>query len=288
MLIQSRHYLRIGAELGEGPAWFDNALWFVDIKGRRIFRHIPATGSTDRWESPEMVGWILPASEKSLIVGFASGLYRFDTETATFAEIERVDAKFETNRLNDAAVDRHGRLYFGTMDNLERNASGSLYRFDQGRLARTSIPPCIITNGPAISPDGCFLYHVDTLDRRVVRCTIADDGAVEGGETFLHFTVAQGHPDGAICDSEGGLWIGFYGGWAARRYSPDGQLTDEVAFPVANVTKIALGGPERRTAFATTARQGLDAQALAQQPLAGDIFTFEVSVPGLPQNSVNS
>ena len=59
-------------------------------------------------------------------------------------------------------------------------------------------------------------------------------------------------------------------------------MTDEVRFPVSNVTKIALGGDDGRTAFATTARQGLSAERLASQPLAGDIFTFRTDIGGIP------
>jgi sugar lactone lactonase YvrE len=55
-----------------------------------------------------------------------------------------------------------------------------------------------------------------------------------------------------------------------------------VRLPVANVTKIALGGPDLRTAYATTARGDLTEAALATQPLAGALFAFEVEVPGLP------
>ena len=52
-------------------------------------------------------------------------------------------------------------------------------------------------------------------------------------------------------------------------------------FPVANVTKIAFGGPDLTTVYATTARKGLSADELAAQPHAGDLFTFAVDVPGL-------
>ncbi len=99
---------------------------------------------------------------------------------------------------------------------------------------------------------------------------------------FLSFGEDDGYPDGAICDAEGGIWLGFYGGWEARRYAPDGTLTKCVRFPVANVTKIALGGPDGLTAWATTARQGLDNTALSQQPLAGDLFTFRADIPATP------
>ena len=65
-------------------------------------------------------------------------------------------------------------------------------------------------------------------------------------------------------------------------YDASGAMTDEVRFPVANVTKVALGGPDGRTAYATSARQGLSSAALAAQPLAGDVFTFPVTIGATP------
>lgn len=285
---EAAHLLAIGAELGEGPVWVGDALWFVDIKRHAIYRHTPAMGQTDRWAAPAMVGWVLPSAQGDMIAGLQSGPHRFDPATGTFTLIAPIDAQHPANRLNDAAIDRHGRLFFGTMDNDEAAATGSVFMLDRGVVSPTHVEPCVITNGPALSPGGDALYHVDTLARTLVRYPIAADGALGGGEAFLRFEGDEGYPDGACCDAAGGVWIGFYGGWHARRYGPDGVLTDEVRMPVSNVTKVALGGADGRTAFATTARQGLDAAALAGQPMAGDVFTFPVAIPGVTITHCNS
>lgn len=283
----AQHFLTVGAELGEGPVWIDDALWFVDIKGRRLYRHRPASGATDRWDAPEYIGWVLPAAAGDLIVGLQSGPHRFAPD-AGFARIAEVDAHLPANRLNDAAIDAAGRLYFGTMDNDERAPNGRVFVLDRGVVSPTSIDPVVITNGPAIAPAGDRLYHVDTLARTVSVHAIAADGSLGPAAPFLAFTGDEGWPDGATCDAEGGVWLGFFGGGAARRYAPDGRLTDEVRFPVANVTKVAIGGPDGRTAYATTARQGLDEAARAAQPQAGDVFTFPVAVAAAPAQRANS
>lgn len=282
------HLLRIGAELGEGSAWIDGLLWFVDIRTHQIFRHDPGSGETDRWDAPEPVGWILPSKHGDFIAGLASGPHRFTPESGAFESIVRVDAEHPDNRLNDAAVDRAGRIHFGSMDNRECEATGRVFLLDAGKFRATDIPPVVITNGPAIPPAGDRLYHVDTLGRALSVHAIGDDGLPGPGRSFLTFEDGAGYPDGAICDAEGGIWVCFYGGWAARRYDREGRQSDEVLFPVANVTKLALGGPDGRTAYVTTARQGLSSAELAQQPLAGDIFTFRADVPGVPQNLANS
>jgi sugar lactone lactonase YvrE len=92
----------------------------------------------------------------------------------------------------------------------------------------------------------------------------------------------HGHPDGPTIDAEGCVWIGLYAGWEAWRYSPAGELVERVRFPVANITKLAFGGDDLRTAYATTARQLLSEEEIAKQPQIGDLFEFQVDVPGVP------
>jgi len=58
-------------------------------------------------------------------------------------------------------------------------------------------------------------------------------------------------------------------------------LLGKVTLPVANVTKMAFGGPDLRTAFVTTARKGLSDEELLRQPLAGDLFSFDAEVAGV-------
>ena len=148
--------------------------------------------------------------------------------------------------------------------------------------AETGLPAVSITKGPAFSPDGSILYHTDTLGKRIWRTDVAPDGSVGNTTLFARIEEDAGYPDGPTVDAEGCLWTGLFGGWAVRRYDPAGKLMREIRFPVANVTKIAFGGEDLRTAYATTARKGLDMTALTKQPLAGDLFAFDPGVAGLP------
>ena len=272
------------AELGEGPVWVerDHALWFVDIKKQQIHRYDPDSGSRQSWDSPEQVGFVLPAEGGGFVAGLQSGLYRFDERSGDFDLIVEVEPELPTNRLNDGVVDPAGRLWFGTMDNGERTKSGAFYCFHEGRLTRTKLDGIAITNGPAVSPDGKLLYYVDTLKGTIDIADIGDDGSLGNPRPFVRIDPRDGHPDGPTIDSNGYLWISLYAGWEARRYAPNGDLMERVRFPVANITKIAFGGEGLRTAFATTARQLLSADQIAAQPLIGSLFEFRVNVPGVP------
>ncbi len=279
----------LGAELGEGPVWVQRgqALWFTDIKKRQIHRFDPVNGSQSSWDAPEYVGFSLPAAGGGFVAGLQSGLHHFDETSGEFRLMAEVEPELPANRLNDGTVDPSGRLWFGTMDNEEKADSGAVYRLgDDGDIIHSG-GECCITNGPAVSPDGRTLYHIDTLGGLVYACTIAEDGSLVDRRLFCRIDPADGYPDGPTVDAEGCVWIGLYAGWSARRYSPAGELIETVRFPVANITKLAFGGEDLRTAFATTARQGLNEEELAKQPQAGDLFAFRAETPGVPSTEVS-
>jgi len=274
----------VGATLGEGPVWVgrENALWFVDIKEKRIYRFDPASGDLKNWDAPSQIGWVLPEAGGAFIVGMQRGVERFDPATGGFTLLHAPEAHLPGNRLNDATTDGRGRILFGSMDDSEGDLTGRLYALDAGGVADTGLPPVSITNGPAVSPDGKTLYHTDTLGKIIHAVDVNDDGSLGAMRVFATIEEGAGYPDGTVVDSEGCVWSGLFMGWGVRRYAPDGTLLETVKLPVSNVTKIAFGGPELKTAYVTTARKGLDADALAAQPEAGDLFAFDVSVPGLP------
>ena len=273
----------VQAELGEGPVWVarDEALWFTDIKRQKIYRFDPTTAEGKSWDAPEQVGFIFPAKSGGFITGLQNGLHRFDPKKGRFTLLVEVEPDLPDNRLNDGVVDSQGRLWFGSMDNSERQKTGAYYCFRKGKLSRTSLTAISITNGPAVSPDGKMLYWVDTLARTISACEIWGDGVLGPSQLVVRIDPQDGHPDGPTVDSEGGIWIGLYSGWEARRFSPAGELLERVRFPVSNITKVAFGGSDYRTGFVTSARHLLKPEQLAQQPLAGSLFAFAAGVPGI-------
>ena len=282
-MAEPRNAWPLAAELGEGPVWVqrDHALWFVDIKKQQIHRYDLADGSKNSWDAPEQVGFVFPAERGGFVAGLQSGLYHFNDKSGGFELIAKVEADKPDNRLNDGIVDPQGRLWFGTMDNKEKAKSGAFYCFADGKVTATGIDDIAITNGPAVSPDGRLLYLVDTLKGTIEVADIGDDGSLDNRRPFTRIEKSDGHPDGPTIDSNGYLWISLYAGWEVRRYSPAGDLVERVRFPVANITKIAFGGEDLRTAYATTARQLLKPEDIAKQPQIGDLFEFRVDVPGV-------
>lgn len=273
---------QLGAPLLEGPVWVDDALWFVDIKSHKIYRYDPASGDKRSWDAPDQIGFVAPIAGGEFVAGLKSGLARFDPADGSFVPLVDPEPGLPGNRLNDATVDPFGRLWFGSMDDAEAADTGAIYRLAVDGSCVASSPLVSITNGPAVSPDGGTLYHVDTLGGVIHACDLAADGALANRREFVRIPNDEGYPDGPTVDSEGCVWVGLYKGSAVRRYSPAGELLETVRFPVDAITKIAFGGPELKTVFATTAAKHLSADEKVAMPGAGDLFRFDVSVPGLP------
>jgi sugar lactone lactonase YvrE len=279
----------VGAELGEGPIWHapTRTVYFVDIKGRHI--HRCAEDGTERrtWDAPQQTGFIVPIADGGFVCGMQDGLYRFSEESGEFSLIRKVESDIPSNRLNDGFVDAHGGVWFGSMDDGESRSSGSLYHVGQAGGMQILDRDYVITNGPAISPDGKTLYHTDTLKKQVYAFDILSTGELARKRLFVAIQ-GSGYPDGMAVDADGCVWIALFGGSRIERYAATGERVGSIAFPCSNITKLAFGGDDLRTAYVTTAWKGLSSEERERQPLAGGLFSFRADTPGLAQQNVSS
>ena len=280
--MEAEHVYKVGTELGEGPVWVEreSALWFVDIKGRRAHRWHPGSGEHRFWAAPEQPGFLAPLHGGGFIVGLKTGLHRFDPQACEFVRLAQVEPHLPANRLNDGCVSPEGTLWFGSMHDPEVEPTGALYRLEPQMRCTALDRGYVVTNGPAFSPCGRYFFHTDSFNRTVYVFDRPQPHTLARKRVFVRIEEGAGYPDGTAVDSEGCVWIALWAGWGVRRYSPAGELLTTVRLPCANVTKIAFGGPDLRTAYATTAWKGLTPAQRAAQPLAGDLFRFEAPAPG--------
>ncbi|WP_295691177.1 SMP-30/gluconolactonase/LRE family protein [uncultured Maricaulis sp.] len=273
------------AELGEGPVWSarDRGVWFVDIKGRKLHRYSVDDGARASWDSPDQIGFALPAEDGSLICGVRGGLYRFDPATGAFSLLEAVETDRPQNRLNDGYVAPDGSLWFGSMDDSERLKTGALYRWTPDSGAVLKADGYGVTNGPVLSPDGNTLYHHDTLQKTI---ETFDHTAGEISNRRVFAVMDEGYCDGPSMDSAGILHVGLFGGWGVARYAPDGRKLGKIEFPVSAITKAAFGDDDLKTLYCTTAWLHQTPDQRESQPLAGGLFRVRVDTAGQPQSLI--
>jgi sugar lactone lactonase YvrE len=274
--------VRARAELGEGPRWIAGRLAWVDILAGTLHRLDPATGSQRSMTFDDALGMVAPRGQGGLLAAVGRSVVLLDEDSE---EVARVDLPDEPpdNRVNDGRCDPAGRLWIGTMRADGDGAAGSLYRVDPDLSVRRVATDLGISNGIDWSPDGERMYHVDSATGRVdVYDFEVRQGLASGRRALVAVPEDQGVPDGLVVDAEGGIWVAFHGGWAVRRYTPDGSLDREVPMPVAQPTAVAFGGEDLADLYVTTATEGLDADDLEDQPLAGSVLRLRPGVTGRP------
>jgi sugar lactone lactonase YvrE len=274
-----------GALLGEGPVWHvaEQAVYWVDIKGRRLNRYKPEDGAVQRWSFHDNLAWVLPRRAGGWVAGTRHeiGELSLDPELV-FTPRLRVEPDKPGNRLNDAKIDADGTIWFGTMDDNEAAPSGAFYRILPDFSVLRIDTGFTIANGPAFAPDGRTIYHTDSAARTIYRYPRHHDGTVGPRMPFIRFTDADGFPDGMTVDAKGGLWVAHWGGGRVSRFTPEGVLDRTLALPVSQVTSCCFGGANLDRLFVTTAAIGLSAERQKGEPLAGGLFELAPNIEGLP------
>lgn len=166
---------------------------------------------------------------------------------------------------------------------------------DRPQTARIVADGLAATNECRISLDGKWLLVNETFHKRIVRFALADDGSLGAREVFAEFD-DDTLPDGMTLDAEGGLWITGIAANKIIRVMPDGRwhlvaedsnadhmaairkaiadgTLDRVLFyknpakVLPNVTSLAFGGPDLRTAYLGSVSG--DKVAYFRSPVAG-------------------
>jgi sugar lactone lactonase YvrE len=271
---------------GESPTWSarESALYWVDITERRIHRLRLAEGAHDQWTLPAVVGCLGLREAGGLVVALRTGLHLFDPATGALTLLCHPEADLPGNRYNDGRVGPDGSFWVGTMDErADKQAIGRLYRLGADGRCELKADGVKVSNGLAFSPDARWLYHSDSRGAAIFR--YAHDpatGAIGPRELFAAVAPEHGRPDGAAVDVEGCYWSCGISAGRLNRYSPDGTLMEYVELPVTHPTMPCFGGPDLRTLYVTSLREGLSEDALAGQPLAGGVFALRPGVAGLP------
>lgn len=263
--------------LGEGAMWSarDGALYWVDILAPALNRLTLASGTIERWDMPEPLGWVVCHADGGLVGGFRSGIARIGLDPLTIAPRSPVEPLLPGNRMNDGTIDAHGAIWCGTMDMSEKQASGSLYRISPTGEIQLVDPGYLVPNGPAFSPCGRWMYHADTGRRQIYRFAL-DDGRAFRESVFATFSEDDGYPDGMTTDIEGCLWAAHWDGGRITRFAPDGTRLRSIELPARRVTNMAFAGAALDRMFVTTASIGLD-----QTDFDGALFEVESGVSGV-------
>ncbi|MFW5829426.1 MAG: SMP-30/gluconolactonase/LRE family protein [Planctomycetota bacterium] len=267
-----------GCDVAEGPIWWQNHLWWLDINPG-ILHRCGADGAEHRqWQLGGTTGCIVPSEGDDFLAAGSDGLVHIrlrDDGTVLRTQVSDPEADRPDTRFNDGRVGPDGRLWAGSMSIRDERGRGALYRFaDDGSWTKL-LDGLSISNGIAFSADDQYCYHIDTPTGLIRRYRIDERGNLVDSTDLYRAPEDGGLPDGCCIDHDGHLWVAFWDGGCLRHIDGrTGRLLDTIALPLRRPTSCCFGGADGRRLFITSA--GRD----DPHPDAGGICAIDLPVGG--------
>ena len=237
---------------GEGPIWWRNALYYVDIEDQRVHRYDPASGEERSWEVGQRVGTVVPREAGGLVCAGDHGLFFLDEETGALTPIADPEPDKPDNRFNDGKCSPDGRFFAGTISLVKKTGDARLYRLDPDLSLHEVFGPVTNSNGIAWSGDGKTAYYIDT-PRREVLAFDYENGHLRNPRTAFSTEAIEGSADGMTIDADDHLWVAFCHGACVVCFDPaTGNELQRVELPCLETTACAFGGPGLADLYVTT------------------------------------
>ncbi len=269
------------SQWGEGPVWWQGALYYVDIEGRRVHRFDPADGSEKSWDAGQRVGAVVPRESGGLVIAGDHGISFLDEESGKITPIADPEADKPDNRFNDGKCSPDGRFFAGTISLVKKTGDAKLYRLDPDLTLHEAFGPVTNSNGIVWSADGKTVYYIDT-PRKEVLAFDYEDGHLRNLRSAFSTGHIDASPDGMTIDADGNLWIAFCHGGCVSCFDPhSGNELHRIAIPCLETTACAFGGPDLADLFVTTG-----VHKTAREEHAGRLFVIRgLKAKGVPANA---
>jgi xylono-1,5-lactonase len=258
--------IQLNCKLGEGLHWDSerNSFWFVDILDHVLYFYNLQTHQLKKRNFSEPIGWAIPiANSEQILIGLKSGvaLFNFFDLEEKIQWICQTFPEKSDQRLNDAKIDKFGRLWFGSISSIDESYPvGALARFNfQENNLKIIDTNYKVTNGPAFNFDNTIMLHNDSGNKITYKFQLnKDNGEIIKKTIWRVYSDEEGYPDGMNFDSDDNVWIAHWGVGKVCKYDIEGKLLQSISLPTPNVTNVCFGGKDLNRLFVTTASNNLD------------------------------
>jgi len=272
---------KIRSQWGEGPIWWNNSLYYVDIEGQLVHRYQPDSGKETSWNVGQRVGTVVPRESGGLVIAGDHGFSFLDEESGSVKAIADPESDKPDNRFNDGKCSPDGRFFAGTISLIKKTGDAKLYRLDADLTVHEAFGPVTNSNGIAWAADRKTVFYIDT-PRREVLAFDDEDGHLRNLRTAFSTSHIDASPDGMTIDSKGHLWIAFCHGGCVSCFDPaTGDELHRIAIPCLQTTACAFGGPDLKDLYITTG-----VHKTAKEEHAGRLFVIRgLGIQGVPANA---
>ncbi|OVE84711.1 SMP-30/gluconolactonase/LRE family protein [Natronolimnobius baerhuensis] len=271
------------AHTGEGPLWHpeEELVYWVDIPNGKLFAYDPETDEYDlvyETAGAPLGGYTIEEDGALLLFthGTVSRLEPGADEAEPVAEVDDADTRF-----NDVIADPEGRVFCGTMPG--EDELGDLYRLDPDGSVTLVVEDVDIPNGMGFTDDLETFYFTESEEHVIYAFDYdRETGELSNQRSFVDVPTDDGIPDGMTVDETGDIWSARWDGGRVVRYSPDGEVLEEIDLPARKVSSATFGGPAYEDLYLTTALTDNDREAEGDG--AGALFRVpDVGPSGVPE-----
>ena len=269
--------------LGEGTLWVpsQNSIYFVDIKKKNILVLNTKSKKKKIIKVNKEIGFLAHIKKNIFILGLKSELRFVNLKTKKIIKSIQIEKNKPLNRINDVKTDFQGRLWFGTMDNLERKVkNGSLYCLDKKFILHKVDTNYYITNGPVFINKDTFL-HTDSRRKIIFKIRINKNFKIVKKTKFIKFSKKDGSPDGMTIDRKKNIWVCHFGGGCITVFNLKGKRIYKIKLPAKNITNCTFGGINKDEIFVTSALKGMKKSEIKKLSLSGSLFNIKTNVKGM-------
>nr|WP_299496112.1 SMP-30/gluconolactonase/LRE family protein [uncultured Rhizobium sp.] len=271
-------------ELGEGPSYdaLTDCLWWFDILGKTLCQLHIASGNFTKHELPFLGSVFAVVDDKQHLLASDKGLFLRDAVSGTLRPYVEIEPGKAENRSNDGRMHPSGALWIGTMSRTAETGAGAIYHV-AGTTVTKLFNAVSIPNSICFSPDGTIGYFNDSKVNHLMRVSVDPATGLPTGEPSVLIDQSArttGVIDGSVVDAEGTIWNANWDGGAVDRYAPDGRQIARYEMPARRVTCPAFFGAKFDRLAVTSCFEGLSAEALKTDPLAGATFELGIAVQG--------
>ena len=277
---------KVKTTLGEGVLYVKqhNSVYFVDIKKRKIFIINLKNNQKKIIKINKEIGFLSHIKKNIFILGLKSELRIINLKTKKIIKSIFIEKEKPLNRLNDGKTDPKSRLWFGSMDSLERNIeNGSLYCLDNKLNLKKVDVNYVIPNGPTFIDQKNF-YHTDSKKKIIYKIKINNNLNVIKKNIFKKFSNKSGSPDGMTLDVKQNLWVCHYGGACVSIFNKRGKKIKKINLPAKNITNCTFGGKNNSDLFITSATKKMKKKEYKKYKFSGSLFKIKTNVKGLYSN----
>jgi sugar lactone lactonase YvrE len=179
----------------------------------------------------------------------------------------------------DIHADDQGRILAGTVRSYDWAGPPSSLLLVTGEKEVTVLYEGVAgSNGLALDWTRHRLYHNESNAQRIL---VSDRTGDREYRIVDRFSTAElgGIPDGMALDAEGCIWVAMYEAGRVARFSPAGELVDQIMIPARLVTSVCFRGSDSNDLFIVSADN-------TEHPdLKGCVFVTTVDAGGAPVGS---